>query len=118
MNFYEKSRNQRLHNKTALISYTEDYVCFINTLKSSDSSTNNCYKRYLGLDWVNRKAVNLLTNENLALDNIAIFHCFIAVHYTISKVLSHYFRQAMQKDKVIYKNNKTSYVYNQIAIAS
>lgn len=118
MNFYKKLRNQRLHNRTALISYTEDYVCFINTLKSSNSNINNCYKRYLSLDWVNKKAINLLTNENLAFDNIAISYCSITIHYTILKVLSHYFSQAMQKNKVIYKNDKTSYACNQIAIAS
>lgn len=84
----------------------------MNTPRSSDSSTDNRYKYYLSSDQVDRKAVNLLTNEDLALDNLAIFHRSAAVRYTISEVLSHYFSQAMQKDKVIYKNDKTSYVCN------
>lgn len=49
MNFYEKSRNQQLHNRTALISYIMGYVYFMSTSKSSDSNTNNWYKYYLSL---------------------------------------------------------------------
>ena len=66
---------------------------------------------------MNKKAVNLLINENLVLDNIAISYYSVTVCYTISEMLSHYFSQVMQKDKVIYKNSKISYACNQIAIA-
>lgn len=117
MNFYEKSRNQRLHNKATLISYTAGYLCFMNTPGSSDSSTDNWYKRYLSSNQVDRKAMKLLTNEDLVVNNIAISHRSAAVRYTISEVLSHYFTQAMRKDKVIYKNGKTSYACDQTAIA-
>lgn len=90
---------------------------FINTSGGSNNNTNNWYKHYLSFNQVNRKVVNLLTNENLVLDNITISHYSAAIRYTISEVLSHYFSQAMQKDKVMYKNGKTSYICNQIAIA-
>ena len=90
----------------------------MNTLRSLDSSTDNWYEHYLSSDQVDRKVVNLLINEDLALDNIAISHCFAAICYIISEVFNHYFSQVMQKDKVMYKNGKTSYACNETTIAS
>lgn len=81
-------------------------MCFVNIPGSLDSGTDNWYECYLSSDQVDRIAVNLIINEVLVLDTAAISHCSAAIRYTISEVLSQYFSQAMQKDKVMYKNSK------------
>lgn len=109
MKFYEKARNQRLHNRAAFISYTAGYVCFMNTPGSSDNSDNNWYGRYLRPDQIDREAVNFFTNEDLVLDTVAICHCSVAVRYTISEVLSQYFSQATIKEKIMQGNGEFSH---------
>lgn len=74
MNLYEKARDQRLHNRGALLSYTTGYVCFMNTPGSSTNSDDNWYERYLNADQVDKEALNNVKSEDFELDSVALNH--------------------------------------------
>lgn len=107
MNFYEKARDQRLHNRGALLSYTTGYVCFMNTPESSTNSDNNWYERYLNADQVDREAVNDVKSDDLKLNSIALNHRSATIRHIASEVLSRYFGQAMQKEKIWHRDGKS-----------
>ena len=106
-NFYEKAHDQRLHNRGAFFSYTAGYVCFMNTLESSTNSDNNWYKRYLNANQVDRKAVNDVKSDNLELNSIALNHQSAAIRHIASEVLSRYFVQVIQKEKIWHQDGKS-----------
>ena len=107
MNFYEKARNQRLHNRGALLSYTAGYVCFMNTPGSSTNSDDNWYERYLNTNQVDRKAMNNVKSDDLELNSIALNQRSAAICHIASEMLSRYFGQVMQKKKIPYRDGKS-----------
>lgn len=47
MNFYENVYDQRIYNRSSLISYTAEYIYFIKTLNSIEDSTNSWKDEYI-----------------------------------------------------------------------
>lgn len=99
MNIYENTRDQRIHNRSALMNYTAGYICFMKTPGSMDGSGDTWAERYIDSDPIDRKLVNDLTCDDFDLDEEDISHRSAAVRYSISEVLSQFFHTAMQKQK-------------------
>lgn len=104
MNFYEKAKDQQLHNKTVFICYTAGYVCFMNTPGSLVDSDDNWYERYLNVDQINREAANALKEKNFELDEFVLDHKFATVYYIAFEVLNRYYGQAIQQQQIVYQD--------------
>lgn len=100
INFYEKAHDQRLHIREALLSYTAGYMYFMNIPRSLANSDNNWFKCYLNDNQIDKKALNDVKSDNFKLDSIVLNHQFTAIYHIVSEMLSKYFGQAIQKEKI------------------
>ncbi len=99
MNFYEYRRDQRLHNKGYEVAYTTGYDCFIH-FEGDNQVDSNWEQRYLDADQINYSAANKLVAEDFLLDSNDLEHCSRSVRYILSNILSTYFLQVLNKQKV------------------
>ncbi len=99
MNFYEHRRDQRLYNKGHQVAYTAGYVCFIRS-DGDNQVDGNWEQKYLDADQIDYSAANKLVAENILLDSNNLEHRSRSVRYILSNILSTYFPQALNKQKV------------------
>ena len=92
MNFYERVRDQRLHNRARMLSYTAGYVCF---MKASDGSP----MPHLTSDDIDYSAVNKLSAEDILLSPSGEQYQSEAMRYILSITLEKHFGKAMRNQK-------------------
>ena len=63
MNFYEHVRDQRLHNRSAIINSTTRYIRFIKTPKEGRKD-NSWLERYIDSTQINQRLVNDNVNND------------------------------------------------------
>lgn len=67
INIYEGLRDQRIHNRSAIMSYTAEYVCFMKTPGNTDDSNNTWVERYIDADQIDWRLVNKLGYDDFEL---------------------------------------------------
>ncbi len=98
MNFYEHIRNQRLHNRSAIVNYTAGYLYFMKTPKEGRED-NTWLECYIDSTEIDRRLVNTVVNENFDFTQTDHDHWSAANRYIFSEVLSQYFSRSMHKQK-------------------
>ncbi len=105
MNFYKYRRDQGLHNKGQQVAYPTGYVCFM--CSDGDNQVDgNWEQRYLDADAIEYSAVNKLVAKDFLLDSNDLEHCSRSVRYILSNILSTYFPQALNKQKVRHRDSR------------
>ncbi len=66
MNFYEYLRDQRLHNRSAIVNYTARYICFMKTPEEGRED-DTWLERYIDSTEIDRRLVNTIVNEDFDL---------------------------------------------------
>ena len=99
INFYKNVCDQKIYNRSGLVSYTAGYIYFIKTLNGIINWTNNRKREYIDNSQVDKKLVNQLRKSNFELKQTNKDHWSAAIQYTISGVFEQYFAIAIQKQK-------------------
>ncbi len=99
INFYENVRDQKIYNRSGLISYTAGYICFMMIPNGIENPTNSWEDEYIDSNQVDRRLVNQLRKSDFELKQADKDHRLAAVQYTISKVLEQYSATIMWKQK-------------------
>ena len=119
MNFYEHTRDQRLHNKGHQLNYTAGYICLMDTgidtqridgdAESLDGGaeavSSNWKHRYLDSNQVDLSAVLRLEQEDFELADIEFRHRTDSSKHIISLILGRYFAKELKAQKV-WRNGK------------
>lgn len=98
MNFYEHVRDQRLHNRSAIVNYTAGYICLMKTSEEGRED-DTWLERYIDSTQIDRRLVNAITNEDFDLTQRDHDHRSAANRYILSEVLGQYFSGSMYKQE-------------------
>lgn len=67
MNFYENIYNQKIFNRSTLVSYTAGYICFMKPRNGIKNANNSWKDQYIDQNQVDRKLFNQLKYQNFDL---------------------------------------------------
>ncbi len=67
MNFYENVRDQRIYNRSGLISYTAGYIYFIKTPNGIENLIDSWEDEYIDSSQVDKRLVNQLKESDFEL---------------------------------------------------
>ncbi len=98
MNFYKHVRDQRLHNQSAIVNYTAEYICFRKT-SEEDREDDTWLKHYIDSTEIDQRLVNTVVNKDFDLTQMDHDHRSVVNQYIFSKVFGQYFSQSIHKQK-------------------
>ncbi len=92
-----------MHNKGHQIAYIVGYVCFMH-FDGDNQVDGNWKQKYLDADQIDYSTANKLVAEDFLLDSNDLEHCSCSVRYIMSNILSIYFSQVLNKQKVRHQD--------------
>lgn len=92
-----------MYNKGHQVAYTAGYVCFMYS-EGNNKIDDNWQQRYLDINQTDYSAANKLVAEDFLLNNNNLEHCNHSMRYILLNILSNYFLQVLNKQKIKYRD--------------